>query len=350
MTNGPEAYLSGAVRLREQAHRCTVLVGIAALLVLGTAPILVHHLARDADALLAGTDHLGAVCLLALHLLLAPVHEGFHAVLGAGLVFAAWDRARAWVALRRTLAALEFRRPIPGDPFWNAAAASGVNPRVVRVCEVLPNPAFTAGMLRPRIFVSRALASHLSAPELAAVIAHEGAHAARRDPLRLSAARFLASFLFWLPALRRLVDDLADDAEVRADDAAARTQPLVLASALLRIAEAFRPLPQGAPGPAGLTVGACRPGADDLLVRRVRRLAGEEAPIATHVTHRAIGLAALALCLGMASGIAVAHPMPPRDHAGVREHCDHRHASAISHLLCRRPAQPPSAACPHAGR
>ena len=40
---------------------------------------------------------------------------------------------------------------------------------------------------------------------------------ARRDPLRLSLMRFLACTLFYIPALRRLADDLTDEAEIEAD-------------------------------------------------------------------------------------------------------------------------------------
>lgn len=44
--------------------------------------------------------------------------------------------------------------------------------------------AFTAGLLRPRIYVSTALLRRVSASELEATLLHELAHARRRDPLR----------------------------------------------------------------------------------------------------------------------------------------------------------------------
>ena len=108
--------------------------------------------------------------------------------------------------------------------------------------------------------------------ELNAVLAHEQAHVVRRDPLRLAALRFLACTLFWLPALRRLADDVTDEAEIAADDIAAGDQPLVLASAILRVAS-WRDLRAGPLGAIGATGFTCR----DLLERRIRRLAGEPA-------------------------------------------------------------------------
>ena len=52
--------------------------------------------------------------------------------------------------------------------------------------------------------------------------------------------RILGCTLFWIPAFRRLAADMADEAEIDADDAAAAGQPLVLASAILSLA-AWRP-------------------------------------------------------------------------------------------------------------
>src|SRR5439155_12889806 len=133
----------------------------------------------------------------------------------------------------------------------------------LRIVRGLPNPAFTIGWLRPRVYVARELAGALPDAELNAVLAHEQAHVVRRDPLRLAALRFLACTLFWLPALRRLADDVTDEAEIAADDIAAGDQPLVLASAILRVAS-WRDLRAGPLGAIGATGFTCR----DLLERR----------------------------------------------------------------------------------
>lgn len=341
------SYLISSLAVREQQHRRVALVAIAGLLLLSTGPVFGHHVSGIGESGLDGLDHLGALCLTALHLLLEPVHDIFHYVIIAGLLYAVWDRARAWHIVRRALAPLDTRIPSADDAFGRAAQAAGSDPGVVRVVEGLPAPAFTVGWIRPRIYVAAALAARLSPPELASVIAHEGAHAARRDPLRLSLLRFFACTLFWIPALRRLADDLADEAEVLADDAAAR-DPLVLASAILALAEWPRvtsPLREaGAPA----AVGFLRP---DLLERRIRRLAGENAQVRSHVTRRSVFTAALALSLVWASGILAAHPLSAAERAHVGGHCDHRGDWAVAHLFCGgRVLVRSDGACPHEAR
>jgi len=93
--------------------------------------------------------------------------------------------------------------------------------------------AFCAGLLRPRIYLSREAAHSLSVDELNAVIAHEQHHVLSRDPLRLLVARAVADGLFFLPLLKRLTERYAALAELAADDAAVRrggsSQPLAAA-------------------------------------------------------------------------------------------------------------------------
>lgn len=298
-----QAYLPPSVARREQARRRVLLVSTGALTVLSTSPVFGHHLARGAgQAFLQGTDHIGELCLVALHVLLAPVHGLFHLLLLAGLAYAAWDRLRAWRRSRRVLAPLDARVPTAGDAIWAAAIDAGVAPRTLRVVRGLPNPAFTVGWLRPRVYVAHELAERLTRAELSAVIAHEGAHVARRDPLRLSVLRFFALMLFWIPVLRRLADDVADEAEVQADDRAAGDEPMVLASAILSVAW-WSPRPAPFAGAVGFT-------RHDILERRVRRLAGEDIACGTYVTRRSLVAAAAALVLVWASGVVVAHPLP----------------------------------------
>ncbi len=85
--------------------------------------------------------------------------------------------------------------------------------------------AFCGGLLRPRIFVSEGALARLGSAELAAIVAHEAHHAARRDPLRILVARAIGS------AFGRREQELA---ELSADAAAARGEGAApLASALL---------------------------------------------------------------------------------------------------------------------
>lgn len=337
-------FLPRSVAAREHRRRRVLLVSIAGLLVASTSPVLGHHVARGTEALFRGADHLGRLCLVALHELLAPVHVVFHVVLAAGLAFALWDRARAWRRARSTIGALDARLPEVGDPFWVASAAAGLESGTLRVVDGLPVPAFTTGWWRPRIYVAQRLVCELTSAEVAAVVAHEAAHVHRRDPLRLSLLRLLAYTLFWIPALRRLAADVADEAEIQADDAAAGDEPLVLASALLALAawrerSAVRPAFAGLDGVGFSPSGATSEGARDILERRVRRLAGEPVLASTHVTRRSIVLAAAALMLAWASGAIVAHPIAERDgltqsSVSVLPHCAHHHLLAVFHLFC----------------
>ncbi len=307
---------------REQRHRRRVLLSLAVLLLLSISPVLGHHLIRAVPWLSASQQHLGIFCLVALHHLLAPVHTAFHALLYAGVAYTVFDRTRAVRHHAQVMRAVPVdQSPLSGS-MREAVSRAGLDAKRVHAVHGLPNPAFTTGWWRPRVYVASGLVERLSEDELTAVLAHEAEHARRRDPLRLFALRSLAGLLFWLPAIRRLVDDLVDETEIAADDAAARAHALPLASAILRLAGANLDAPEPA-------VGFQRA---DLMARRIRRLAGEDVSVGTHVSRSAIGAAATALVLAWASGLMVLHPLAaPGDPAA---HCEHRGSWAITHLIC----------------
>lgn len=348
---------------RELRHRRVLLLSVAALILFSTSPVFGHHLATRADALLTGYDHLGNLCLIALHVVLAPVHTTFHVLLWCGIAYAIVDRARAWYGLHRTLRALEPTPLAHDDALAIAARRVRLDPDRVRAVDGLPNPAFTTGFWRPCIYVAASLAESLDAPQLEAVFAHEAAHVARRDPLRLSLMRFLACTLFYVPALRRLAEDLTDEAEIEADDAAlSRSEPLVLASAILALAEWAVPSGIVPALRAGSAV-AFQPFAPlhrvDVLERRIRRLAGEPVAAGTHVTRRSLSGAGATLVAVWVSGLMMAHPLPAEgaglhtaaSHEHAASHCRHLGAFALSHLFCFGFGVHASGTpCPHAGR
>ena len=210
-------YLVRATGTHEGRHRRLVLFATGVLILLATSPVLAHHVGSRLDQLLAGRDHVWVICVIAVHQMMAPVHEVFHGLLVVGLSYAVWDRGRAWLVVRRLLRTVDAVHPTPGDAFWAAAVAAGVPPLSLRVVDGLPNPAFTAGWVGPHIYVASELPATLSDAELSAVLAHEHAHVRRRDPARLSVLRFVGCALFWLPALRRLAADAADAAEIAAE-------------------------------------------------------------------------------------------------------------------------------------
>lgn len=107
----------------------------------------------------------------------------------------------------------------------------------VQVIDLAAPQAFVTGLWRPRVFVTRALANAVSGDELAVVLAHEEAHARRRDPLRRIVA--IGALAFHLPFFaRELERRLAVSHELAADEEAARTvgDPTRVASTIVRLA------------------------------------------------------------------------------------------------------------------
>ena len=79
----------------------------------------------------------------------------------------------------------------------------------------------TAGLVWPLVLVSTGLRTRLASRHVEAVLAHERAHARRRDPLRLAAVALLGAL--YAPGTRRLLrSDAALACEEAADEEAAR--------------------------------------------------------------------------------------------------------------------------------
>lgn len=93
-----ESHRSASLVTREEAHRRALLLGIGALLLLSVSPVFGHHFASGLERGLEGRDHIGALCVIALHGLLQPVHVLFHVLVVAGLAYASYDRMRPLAA------------------------------------------------------------------------------------------------------------------------------------------------------------------------------------------------------------------------------------------------------------
>jgi Zn-dependent protease with chaperone function len=98
---------------------------------------------------------------------------------------------------------------------------------------------FVAGTWRPRLVLSSALITSLSADELEAVLAHEMAHLARHDQIVGWAALVMRSLMFYNPILYLLTGWLRREREKAADLLAARWtgRPRALARGLLHVTE-----------------------------------------------------------------------------------------------------------------
>jgi len=124
-------------------------------------------------------------------------------------------------------------------------ALPGVSPKKFMGCLVLPveePQAYVLGILKPKVYVSQGLLEQSSENDLAPVLAHEHAHAARRDPLR----RLIASYglVLHLPGIAHLLDRLLTRTQEMAADAdAGRTvgDRVRVAESLVRFARMHGP-------------------------------------------------------------------------------------------------------------
>jgi len=143
---------------------------------------------------------------------------------GAVVAFAGDLPRRLWQTRGIALALEALALPSPAPMSW----------RVVDMDRPL---ALTAGLIRPRIYLSTRLLNALSPAELAAVVGHEQAHRRRRDAVRQLAAEAL-SRLHLAPIRRRLLADLSLASERACDEEAALSSNgrLCVAGTLLKVA------------------------------------------------------------------------------------------------------------------
>lgn len=137
--------------------------------------------------------------------------------LGAGLLLAWMGRLLHLADKARCVAKRLPVQEYPGE-LKEAVVRTG-NPDVTCIAADLPL-AFCVGLLRPRIYVSRAAVLQLRPEELQAVLLHELYHARRRDPLRNAASVALRDVCFFLPLIDWLAQYQQENIELAADLAA----------------------------------------------------------------------------------------------------------------------------------
>ncbi len=126
----------------------------------------------------------------------------------------------------------------------------GTVPDEVRILDHATPIAYGVPGWHTRLVLTAGLIDLLSAPQLAAVVAHERAHLRSHHDLLLLPFQAWAAALGRLPGVRAARDAVATLAEMHADDAAARqVDPQTVASALARVVLAGRPADQAAVPP-----------------------------------------------------------------------------------------------------
>lgn len=194
------------------------------------------------------------------------------ACLGAALAgAAAWliSIARGLQALAGALGDMRRCRELGGE--WRTAGKS----LPVQVIESEAPLLALAGVLRPRIVVSRGIVRALSSEQLEAALSHEQAHWASRDNLKRLLLLVAPDPFLFFGGLGQLERGWAKFAEWAADDCAVAgdwRRSLSLASALVRVARMGRP---SRPVPLMATLVAGE--ADELSVRVERLLRPGEA-------------------------------------------------------------------------
>lgn len=171
------------------------------------------------------------------HLHLCVVHGPTLVGLGASWIVLLMVSMPASFGIARTsLCMLRARRLLTALRRRARASATGTHDVVDTDAPI----AITAGLFRPRVYMSSRLLRDLDAASRQVVLAHEAAHVRRRDPLTKLLAELAASL--FLPRQRRmLLGDLALACEQACDeDAAAATgDRTTVAATLVRLGRMF---------------------------------------------------------------------------------------------------------------
>ncbi|MEM9770770.1 MAG: M56 family metallopeptidase [Cyanobacteria bacterium P01_D01_bin.73] len=133
-----------------------------------------------------------------------------------------------------------------------------------------PTPyAAQVGFWRSHLVVSQGFLDHLSPAQVKAVLAHEGAHASRRDTFTFFWLSWLHRLVSWLPGSGELWQELLLLREIHADHHAAQTtDPLDVAEALLLMVR----FPQESATAMTATMSNASELAGDRLNRRIQSL------------------------------------------------------------------------------
>jgi len=149
-----------------------------------------------------------------------------------------WTTCRFLRYLPRVDSPLKFLPPLsPNAPLDSAGASLSHSIVIFRDDSI--QWAFTAGFLRPKIYLSIGLIQLMTSEELRGVMLHEVHHCMQRDALKTLLVSFLQDLLFFLPISRIFKSSFIDAKERAADEYATLhgIHSLELASALIKLAK-----------------------------------------------------------------------------------------------------------------
>ena len=92
-----------------------------------------------------------------------------------------------------------------------------IQPQTISILDNNKLTAYTFGLFRPKIVISRPLLQKLTVKQLEAVILHELFHIQNRHTLWLLIIRTISSFLFFIPIFKYLYSQLKTEFEISAD-------------------------------------------------------------------------------------------------------------------------------------
>lgn len=164
------------------------------------------------------------------------------------LLLAGWLALRATRALDELYRAWRWSSQLRAHALTDAGLGASVVPTRRALC-------FIAGVFRPTILVSRGLLDAVAPEQLAIILHHEHAHAARRDVLLRIVAQ-AATLFMWRSARAALLDALELAAEQSCDEVAASNigDRLQVAETILRVERLLQTTAFG-PSPLSLAFG-----------------------------------------------------------------------------------------------
>jgi beta-lactamase regulating signal transducer with metallopeptidase domain len=221
----------------------------------------------------------------------AWLHGLARIMVAVGVAHVLVRRVGPFLSFRRRMGRLAIRTPDQDTELYRIA----VRNHCLAAVRVLPASygavAFTAGIVRPRIYLSELLMEELDDHELELVLLHEIRHCRAYDPARSFFATILADFFFWLPAVRKLEERVMAKIEFAADEAAASLDRIGLAQTILKVASlGTRPMGVGA-------VAFAR--AHGIRARVHRLIRVEDAPVADRHARRTVVRSTIAVMLAL---------------------------------------------------